>query len=466
MTSEGQELGKGVFGYRRSAVNQIIADRDIMLRQAEGRVRAAESKVAELEGEMGSMRERNSRMEEQLERLRTQLDLVVERQGTMPPIPIVETAPLGTPEPDPSEPSGSEPADPAEPFAVVEDAPDTPPPAPAAGDDEFLFESWDSSDSGQDDPQVPRYEISDDGGLYDIPSAGEDPEPPVPPLFDGADDFDAPPSHPDRQAEAEQQVAEEAPYQTEPEHTHPEEVAVAAPQESPMEFGQNHPFETDASQSEVMTPGAEEHPSDSPGWSQADVPAAVSEPEPEPEPDRTAEMTSRFLSDEIAGILSAAEESAARIVERARESVEQQVAEADRLWREVQAEVARFAAWREQIEPVVLTVQAKVNDVRSQVEDVPERIRQALAPMADAISSIDADLAELASVGNPPLLLTPSGLKGETEYQGSDAGPEPRSWFAGTGGETGTSGGFYGSDAPYEDEGHGPEDSGMGANAG
>ena len=290
MTSEGQELGKGVFGYRRSAVNQIIADRDIMLRQAEGRVRAAESKVAELEGEMGSMRERNSRMEEQLERLRTQLDLVAERQAAMPPIPVTEAAPLGAPEPAPSEPSGSvEPDDPAEPFAV-EDAPetsppdafatsyeapsfevaplaDTPPPAPAASDDEFLFESWDSAYAGQDEPPVPRYEISDAGGLYDIPSAGEDPEPPVPPLFDGADDFDVPPSHPERQAEAEQQPAEEAPYQTEPEHTHPEEVAVAAPQESPMEFGQNHPFETDASQSEVMTPGVEEHPSDSPGWS-------------------------------------------------------------------------------------------------------------------------------------------------------------------------------------------------------
>jgi hypothetical protein len=37
--------------------------------------------------------------------------------------------------------------------------------------------------------------------------------------------------------------------------------------------------------------------------------------------------------------------------------------------------------------------------------------------MADAISSVDADLAELAAASNPPLLLTPSGL----ESEGSDS---------------------------------------------
>ena len=53
---------------------------------------------------------------------------------------------------------------------------------------------------------------------------------------------------------------------------------------------------------------------------------------------------------------------------------------------------------------------AKVEGVRSQIEDVPEKIRQALAPMADSISMIDSDLAELSSASTPPLLLTPSGL--------------------------------------------------------
>src|SRR5947208_4488164 len=79
MSNDPPELGKGIFGYRKSAVNQIIADRDQMLRQAEGRVRAAESKVADLETELNSMRDRNARMDDQLERLRVQLDTVLQR---------------------------------------------------------------------------------------------------------------------------------------------------------------------------------------------------------------------------------------------------------------------------------------------------------------------------------------------------------------------------------------------------
>jgi hypothetical protein len=122
------------------------------------------------------------------------------------------------------------------------------------------------------------------------------------------------------------------------------------------------------------------------------------------------DVTNRFITDEIQGILAAAEESASRIVERARTTTQNQIAQSNRLWREVQAEVSRFAAWREEVEPVMGAVQSKVESVRSHIEEVPERIRQALAPMADSISSIDADLAELAAAATPPLLLTPRGL--------------------------------------------------------
>jgi hypothetical protein len=124
------------------------------------------------------------------------------------------------------------------------------------------------------------------------------------------------------------------------------------------------------------------------------------------------DTTSTFLTEELGGILAAAEESAARIV-GAKATTERRVTESDRLWRELQAEVARFASWRDQLEPVIRQVQTKVDNVRGLVEDVPEGIRNALAPMADAISLIDADMAELASALTPPLLLTPSGFEGE-----------------------------------------------------
>src|SRR3989454_12757759 len=73
VTSDPPDLGKGLFGYRKSAVNQILADRDVMLRQAEGPVRAAGSKGADLQNELTSMKDRHSRMAEQGGRLRAQL---------------------------------------------------------------------------------------------------------------------------------------------------------------------------------------------------------------------------------------------------------------------------------------------------------------------------------------------------------------------------------------------------------
>jgi hypothetical protein len=132
------------------------------------------------------------------------------------------------------------------------------------------------------------------------------------------------------------------------------------------------------------------------------------------------------MSEELARVLAAAEASAARIADRASASTQQQIMESNRLWREVQAEVARFASWRDQVEPVIRQVQPRVDSVRARIDEVPERIRQALAPMAEAISSIDADMSELASALTPPLLLTPTGLVGGDEtWVASEAQPDP-----------------------------------------
>lgn len=74
MSEDVSRLPKGLFGYRRAVVNQILEDRDIMVRMAEERVRRSESRVLELEGELHSVREHNIRLEEQLARFGEQLD--------------------------------------------------------------------------------------------------------------------------------------------------------------------------------------------------------------------------------------------------------------------------------------------------------------------------------------------------------------------------------------------------------
>jgi chromosome segregation ATPase len=72
-------LGWGLFGYRRSAVIQLIQDRDNQLSEAYTRVRAAEARVGELEGEMASLRDQNARLEQHLELLRGQMVAIASR---------------------------------------------------------------------------------------------------------------------------------------------------------------------------------------------------------------------------------------------------------------------------------------------------------------------------------------------------------------------------------------------------
>jgi hypothetical protein len=490
MGSDPPELGKGLFGYRKSAVNQIIADRDIMLRQAEGRVRAAESKVAQMESELMSMRERNTRMDEQLDRLRQQLDTLV---GGGQAVPV--------PQEQPMEPTQPEPEAWDEQAAAVDEAA-----YPPYGEQEpaEAHEQWPEADQ--------EWPATDEAEAAPVVEAGVTEQP-----VEAVRNDDLPYGTEIRLSEeaaeetagpAWMQDAEAAPVEEEQ-----DEVAMAAgaygyedyavqEQQGYGEFGSEE--EEEEAESEVPSPfarfpfspepfgqepfGQEPFEASSQEEAGADEPvphlrayeSPAAEPEPVQEPQRpdpaasptqsavspeTTDITNRFLTEELTGILAAAEESATRIVERARATTQRQIARSNRVWREVQAEVSRFASWRQEVEPVIRNVQSRVDGVRSEIEEVPERIRQALAPMADAISSIDADLAELAAASNPPLLLTPSGLEAEgsdTDDWGLDSDPDDGFDYGGGGSDrTSTEHGTR-SEEPYGESLRDSKDEGSG----
>src|SRR6266498_3907835 len=74
MSGQSPELGKGLFGYRRSAVDQILADRDGMLRRAEGRVRSGELKMAELGRDLAAAAERSVEVDRRWGELEAEMD--------------------------------------------------------------------------------------------------------------------------------------------------------------------------------------------------------------------------------------------------------------------------------------------------------------------------------------------------------------------------------------------------------
>lgn len=67
------EISKGLFGYRRTDVEQLLSDRDHMLRQAETRIRGAEARIGELEDALDHSESRNVMVQEQMVQLHEQL---------------------------------------------------------------------------------------------------------------------------------------------------------------------------------------------------------------------------------------------------------------------------------------------------------------------------------------------------------------------------------------------------------
>jgi hypothetical protein len=110
-----------------------------------------------------------------------------------------------------------------------------------------------------------------------------------------------------------------------------------------------------------------------------------------------------FLKDEIAPVLAAAERAAGQIVDRAREQARAQNAELEQNRQRVESRIAELVAWQESVEPSIRSLQVRVADIQSKIEEVPELIRKALDPVATAISGLDPTLADVAAASRPVL---------------------------------------------------------------
>jgi cell division septum initiation protein DivIVA len=75
------EISKGLFGYRKTDVEQLLSDRDHMLRQAETRIRSAEARVGELEQTLDHAESRTAMMQEQLLQQQQQLEGLAARNA-------------------------------------------------------------------------------------------------------------------------------------------------------------------------------------------------------------------------------------------------------------------------------------------------------------------------------------------------------------------------------------------------
>ena len=143
-----------------------------------------------------------------------------------------------------------------------------------------------------------------------------------------------------------------------------------------------------------------QHPAPAPV---SETPTAAAAPAASPAPTRPSEL----VPEELAKVVNAAEASASQIIQ-AWTATRDQIVEADRLWRDVQDEVVRFAAWRDDVEPLMAHVQSCIDDARRRIEEVPARVQSALTPAVDAMVSVSEGMTRFAAVSTLPLLPSPT----------------------------------------------------------
>lgn len=132
------------------------------------------------------------------------------------------------------------------------------------------------------------------------------------------------------------------------------------------------------------------------------------------------EFSAQSVAEQVSSLLLTADETARRIVEEAEAKARDQLAELDRRVRWMEAESARLSSWSRQTEEMIQALGSAVNGFRNDVEAVPQRISEALSPLASHVPHLVRQMNELVSALNPP----PSPAE-------SGDSPAEESWVAG-----------------------------------
>lgn len=114
------------------------------------------------------------------------------------------------------------------------------------------------------------------------------------------------------------------------------------------------------------------------------------------DPDRP---TPNLLAEELNSILSSAQASAARMIERAKAVSDRHLSQATEFERELYADLARMDEWRQEALPLIREVQARLGEIRSRLEEVAETVVEAVKPL-ERLSDIDRPQVEPAA---PPV---------------------------------------------------------------
>ena len=109
---------------------------------------------------------------------------------------------------------------------------------------------------------------------------------------------------------------------------------------------------------------------------------------------------SETLLEEMTKVVSVTEESTSKILEYARTTLTREIDAAEALREQARSEIAQAAAWRQHWGPVIKAFQETIRETQGAVDEIPERIRHAMAPLTASAAALDHDLLQFAAFEN------------------------------------------------------------------
>jgi chromosome segregation ATPase len=131
-----------------------------------------------------------------------------------------------------------------------------------------------------------------------------------------------------------------------------------------------------------------------------------------------AEPTTQSVAEQLNSLLVSADGAARRIVQEAEARARNQLADADQRIRRMEAEAARMAAWSRQTEQMLQALNSAVGEFRRDVEAIPQRISDALNPLASHVPVLVRQMEELMGALTTP----PSNAEAVVHDQPAEAG--------------------------------------------
>jgi hypothetical protein len=113
--------------------------------------------------------------------------------------------------------------------------------------------------------------------------------------------------------------------------------------------------------------------------------------------------TGPSTASELAAVIEVAEQAVASIMESTRVRAEEELRAVDAERERIRRDVETMTAWRDRAAPMIVSLQAAMQEIQSQGAEIGLRVGEALRPVSTAVTALGAQLVSLDDLAQAPL---------------------------------------------------------------